>query len=34
MKDKRKMSKKHDVLTIIGMMILLAFILRLWPILL
>ena len=34
MKDKRKMSKKHDVLTIIGMMILLAFIIRLWPILL
>ena len=34
MKCKRKMQKRRDVLTVIGMMILLAFILRMWPILL
>ena len=34
MKCKRKMSKRRDILTIIGMMILLTFILRMWPILL
>ena len=34
MKCKRKMQKRRDVLTVIGMMILLAFILRIWPILL
>ena len=31
MKCKRKMQKRRDVLTVIGMMILLAFILRMWP---
>ena len=34
MKCKRRMPKRRDVLTIIGMMILLTFILRMWPILL
>ena len=34
MKCKRKMQKRRDVLTVIGMMILLAFIIRMWPILL
>ena len=32
MKCKRKMQKRRDVLTVIGMIILLAFILRMWPI--
>lgn len=34
MKCKRKMQKRRDILTILGMLVLLTFILRMWPILL
>lgn len=33
MKCKRKMQKRRDILTILGMLVLLTFILRMWPIL-
>ena len=33
-KCKRKMQKRRDILTILGMLVLLTFILRMWPILL